>query len=245
MQQTLQLDSECCDKMGKRIISRARGHGGPRYRAPSHRYAGEVKYNFSGKAKIIDIIHDPGRNTPLAEVITENNRRKLIIAAEGLRVGDYVGVRDGEAISGNVLPLNRIPKGSFIFAIESFPGSGPRFCCTAGTRALVVTQEEGKTILHMPSKQFKELNPNCLATVGIPAGGGRGDKPFIKAGQVFYSAQARNKLWPRSSAVKMNPVDHPFGGHTKPGTPKTISRNAPPGAKVGNIAARRCGKKKK
>lgn len=67
----------------------------------------------------------------------------------------------------------------------------------------------------------------------------------MKAGQAFYAARARNRLWPRSSAVKMNPVDHPFGGHTKPGTPKTISRRAPPGAKVGSIAARRSGIKKK
>jgi large subunit ribosomal protein L2 len=43
----------------------------------------------------------------------------------------------------------------------------------------------------------------------------------------------------------MNPVDHPFGGHTKPGTPKTISRRMSPGAKVGSISARRSGKKKK
>jgi large subunit ribosomal protein L2 len=97
----------------------------------------------------------------------------------------------------------------------------------------------------MPSKEFKVFNPNCLATIGVSAGGGRGDKPYVKAGQLYYLKQARNKLWPRSSAVKMNPVDHPFGGHTKPGTPKTISRLMPPGAKVGSISARRSGKKKK
>jgi len=36
-----------------------------------------------------------------------------------------------------------------------------------------------------------------------------------------------------------------IGGHTKPGTPKTISRHAPPGAKVGSVAARRSGLRKK
>jgi len=34
--------------MRKRIIPRARGKGGPRYRVPSHRYAGKVEYNLSG-----------------------------------------------------------------------------------------------------------------------------------------------------------------------------------------------------
>jgi large subunit ribosomal protein L2 len=228
--------------MGKRIISRARGHGGPRYRSPGHRFVSTVRYDFD-KAEIVDIVHDPARDAPLARLKT-NNQEKYIIAAEGIRVGDFID-KQGEAKIGNVLPLNKIPKGLTIFAIENYPGSGPKLCCTAGTRAIVISHDLGKVIAQMPSKEFKVFNPNCLATIGIPAGGGRGDKPFVKAGQLFYLKHARNKLWPRSSAVKMNPVDHPFGGHTKPGTPKTISRLMSPGAKVGSISARRSGKKKK
>ena len=42
--------------MGKTIISQARGRGGPRYRAPSHRYLSSVKYpNYSEKEKTTDI----------------------------------------------------------------------------------------------------------------------------------------------------------------------------------------------
>jgi len=228
--------------MGKRIIQRARGKGGPRYRAPSHRYAGKIEYGFE-KAQVIDIVHDPGRDAPLAK-LKANGEEKFIVAAEGLKVGDSVDT-SGEAKTGNVLPLYKIPKGSPIFAIESYPGSGPKLCSSAGTRAIIISHDPDKVIIQMPSKEFKSLNPNCLATIGIPAGGGRAEKPFVKAGQVFYLMQARTKLWPRTSGVKMNPVDHPFGGRTKPGTPKTISRHAPPGAKVGSISARRSGKKKK
>lgn len=229
--------------MGKRIISRARGHGGPRYRSPGHRFAGKITYRFSSPAKIIDIIHDAARDSPLAKVKAPNGER-LIIAAEGMRVGDFIQIGKGEPKAGNILPLSQIPKGSFVFAVENYPGSGPQLCCSAGTKALVYSHETGRVILQMPSRQFKYINPNCLATVGVPAGGGRADKPFVKAGQIFYLKHARNKLWPRSSGVKMNPVDHPFGGHTKPGTPKSISRNAPPGAKVGSVASRRTGKRK-
>ncbi len=231
--------------MGKRIISRARGAGGPRYRAPSHRFKGKPSYSFRGLAKVIDIIHDPGRGAPIAKVLTENNLEKIIIPAEGIKVGDKIFVGEGQANKGNILPLSSVPKGAFVFAVENHPGSGPKLCKAAGTKAIVVGQEADKVILQMPSMKFKDFNPNCLATIGVPAGGGRSDKPFLKAGQNFYKAQARNKLWPRSSAVKMNPVDHPFGGHTKPGTPKTISRWAPPGAKVGSIAAKRSGLRKK
>jgi len=227
--------------MGKRIISRARGHGGPRYRSPGHRFVSSVSYDF-GKAAVVDIVHDPARDAPLAK-IKSDGKEKYIIAAEGMKVGDFID-REGATV-GNILPLHKIPKGFTIFAIENYPGSGPKLCCSAGTRAIIISHDPGRVIVQMPSKEFKNFNPNCLATIGIPAGGGRSDKPYVKAGQVFYIKNARNKLWPRSSAVKMNPVDHPFGGHTKPGTPKTISRLMPPGAKVGSISARRSGKKKK
>ena len=41
----------------------------------------------------------------------------------------------------------------------------------------------------------------------------------------------------------MNPVEHPHGGgnHQHVGHPTTMARNAPPGQKVGLIAARRTG----
>lgn len=228
--------------MGKRIIQRARGKGGPPYKSPSHRYAGKVEYNFEN-AKVIDIIHDTGRDAPLAKLKTDRGE-KLIIASEGMRVGDIINIK-GEAKQGNILPLSKIPKGSTIFAIENYPGSGPKLCCSAGTKAIVVSRDPKKVIIQMPSKEFKNVNPKCLATIGVPAGGGRRDKPFVKAGQKFFAMQARNKLWPRTSAVAMNPVDHPFGGRTKPGIPTSISRHAPPGAKVGSISSRRTGKRKK
>ena len=67
----------------------------------------------------------------------------------------------------------------------------------------------------------------------------------MKAGNAYYKYRARNKLYPRTSASRMNAVDHPFGGSGKPGIPKSRPRNAPPGAKVGAIASKRTGKKKR
>ncbi len=231
--------------MGKRIIQRARGAGGPRYRAPSHRYAGKISYPSAGTVTVVDIIHDAGRDAPIAVLKLSNGLHKLVIAAEGTKVGDAIEVGKGNANAGNVLPVASIPKGAYLFAIENIPGYGPQLCNGAGSHAVLISQDPDKVIIQLPSRAFKTLNPSCLATVGIAAGGGREDKPFVKAGQGFYAAQARNRLWPRSSACKMNPVDHPFGGKTKPGTPKSISRWAPPGAKVGSVASRRTGRRKK
>ena len=228
--------------MGKRIIQRARGKGGPPYKSPSHRYPGKIKYNFE-KAEVVDIIHDRSRDSPLAK-IKFGESEGLIIAAEGLTVGETLD-RNGKVKRGNVMTIAKVPKGMTVFAIETRPGSGPKLCCSPGTKALVVSHEEKRIILQMPSKKFKNFNPRCLATVGIPAGGGRRIKPYVKAGQKYHAKKARNKLYPRTSAIAMNAVDHPFGGRGKPGHTKTVSRHAPPGAKVGSLAARRGGRKKR
>ena len=54
--------------------------------------------------------------------------------------------------------------------------------------------------------------------------------------------KARNKLWPRTSAVKFNAVDHPFGGgRGKRIKSKIAKRNAPAGAKVGHLRPSRTG----
>ncbi|MDM7918391.1 MAG: 50S ribosomal protein L2, partial [Methanosarcina sp.] len=83
------------------------------------------------------------------------------------------------------------------------------------------------------------------AIVGVVAGAGRLDKPIVKAGKKHYMKKARNKLWPRTSALKMNVIDHPFGsGRGKNPKSKIAKRNAPPGAKVGHIRPRRTGKKR-
>ncbi|KAK7471144.1 60S ribosomal protein L2 [Stygiomarasmius scandens] len=73
------------------------------------------------------------------------------------------------------------------------------------------------------------------------AGGGRIDKPLLKAGGAYYRFKAKRYNWPRTRGVAMNPVDHPHGGgnHQHIGKASTIARSAVPGQKVGLVAARR------
>jgi large subunit ribosomal protein L2 len=143
------------------------------------------------------------------------------------------------------MPLSKINIGQEIFCIETVPNSGPKLCRTSGSSALLVSKGEKDCIIQMPSKKTKRLDLRCRATVGTPAGDGRLEKPWVKAGKKWHAMHARGKLYPRTSASKMNAIDHPFGGHAKLGRPKTISRHAPPGRKTGSIAARRTGKKKR
>merc|ERR1711924_579208 len=77
----------------------------------------------------------------------------------------------------------------------------------------------------------------CRAVVGIVAGGGRMDKPVLKAGNSFHKYRVKRNCWPKVRGSAMNPVEHPHGV----GNPTTTSRFCPAGAKVGLIAARRTG----
>lgn len=48
--------------------------------------------------------------------------------------------------------------------------------------------------------------------IGIVGGGGRNEKPVLKAGVKFWMFKAKRKNFPEVSGVTMNPVDHPHGG---------------------------------
>jgi large subunit ribosomal protein L2 len=231
--------------MGKRIIARARGKGGPRYVAPSHRYLGKVEYLPYNNAvgKVVDIVDDVGRSAAVA-IVKFDGKEILHIAPEGLSVGQTIKY-NGEINVGNVVELDKIPVGTKICAIENYPFSGPKFCRAAGSFAVVVGKTENKVRIQFARGDEIELDKNCRATIGIPAGGGRLEKPWIKAGQKLHAMMARNKLYPRTAGVAMNPTDHPYGGKSKrPRPSRAVSRHAPPGAKVGSISPRRMGKRK-
>lgn len=125
------------------------------------------------------------------------------------------------------------------------PGDGGKLVRAGGSYATVVSHDAKKTVIQLPSGQFKTLDSSCRATVGVSAGGGRKDKPFVKAGKKFFAFRARGKQYPIVRGVAMNPVAHPHGGgsHQHIGKPSTVKRGAPPGRKVGSIAADRSGRK--
>ena len=64
----------------------------------------------------------------------------------------------------------------------------------------------------LPSGKFKTLQSKCRATIGVLSGGGRKDKPFLKAGKKYHSYRTRGKQYPIVRGVAMNPIDHPHGG---------------------------------
>ena len=80
--------------------------------------------------------------------------------------------------------------------------------------------------------------------IGIVAGGGRIDKPILKAGRAYHKYKAKRNCWPKVRGVAMNPVEHPHGGgnHQHIGKASTVKRGTSAGRKIGLIAARRTGR---
>lgn len=236
--------------MGQRLISQRRGKGSSTYRSPSHRHLARPGYpkNQEVEGKVIEIHHAPGRNSPLAEVEFENGDTNFLIANHGLRVGQKIEVGpDASVRKGNVLTLNSIPVGTFVYNIEIEPLDGGKMVRTAGTNAIVISQGSKYTTLKLPSDKFKNVDSRCRATIGIVAGGGQTDKPFAKAGNKFKAFRSKAKKPKRVRGIAMNAVSHPHGGgdHQHVGVGSTVSANAPPGRKVGRLSSKKKKKNKK
>lgn len=232
--------------MGKRIISQARGHGSLSYQVRKRAYIYTIKYPITeGKAKILDIIHSAAHTAPLLK--TQIGSEIFYNPAfNGAIAGEEVTIGGTEVKQGNILMLKNIAPGTNIYNIEINPGDGGKMIRTSGTSAVITkVLDHNKVSILMPSKKEIVVPGDCRATIGTIAGEGRVLKPFIGAGKKFYKMKARNKLWPRTSAVKMNAIDHPFGsGRGKRIKSKIAKRNAPPGARVGHLRPRRTGRTK-
>ncbi|PAV20548.1 60S ribosomal L2 L8 [Pyrrhoderma noxium] len=171
---------------------------------------------------------------------------ETFIATEGLHTGAFVYCGKKATLTvGNVLPVSQLPEGTIVCNIEEKVGDRGALARTSGNYATVIghSPEENKTRLRLPSGAKKTVSGSARATVGIVAGGGRIDKPLLKAGRAYYKFKAKRYSWPRTRGVAMNPVDHPHGGgnHQHIGKASTMARSAVPGQKVGLIAARRTG----
>jgi len=202
---------------------------------------------------IKEISHDPGRGAPMMRVqfrhpLKFKRVNELMVAPEGAYTGQYLimGKKATLAI-GNVMPVGNLPEGTIICNVETKLGDRGRVARSSGDYCIVISHnvDTGRTRLKLPSGQKKSIQSRCRAMVGIVSGGGRVEKPLLKAGaQYMRWKKKKNGPWPRVRGVARNPVEHRHGGgnHQHIGHPSTVRRHAPPGQKVGLIAARRTGR---
>ncbi|CAI4964103.1 BBT_HP_G0053810.mRNA.1.CDS.1 [Saccharomyces cerevisiae] len=182
------------------------------------------------------IVHDSGRGAPLAKVVFRDPykyrlREEIFIANEGVHTGQFIYAGKKASLNvGNVLPLGSVPEGTIVSNVEEKPGDRGALARASGNYS-------------DSSGAKKVISSDARGVIGVIAGGGRVDKPLLKAGRAFHKYRLKRNSWPKTRGVAMNPVDHPSGGgnHQHIGKASTISRGAVSGQKAGLIAARRTG----
>jgi len=244
--------------MGRVIRAQRKGPGGIFKSHNTHRKGAAklrpldyAERNGYIRGIVKEIIHDPGRGAPLAKVQFRDPyryklRTQIFIATEGMHTGQFLYCGKKAVLTiGNTCPLGVMPEGTIVCNIEEQPGDRGALARASGNYATVIghNHDEEKTRLKLPSGAKKVVLSSCRATIGVVAGGGRIDKPLLKAGRAFHKYRVKRNSWPKTRGVAMNPVDHPHGGgnHQHIGHASTVSRHASAGQKVGLIAARRTG----
>jgi large subunit ribosomal protein L8e len=245
--------------MGRVIRGQRKGPGGIFKSHVKHRIAPAklrvndyAERNGFVKGTVKDIVHEAGRGAPLAKVEFRDaykyrKNKELMIAVEGMYTGQFVYCgKKAELAVGNTSEVGSLPEGTIVCCLESKPGDRGTIARTSGDYCTIVTHDvnKGTTSVRLPSGLKKTILSKCRATVGIVAGGGRLDKPMLKAGRAFHKYRVKRNSWPRVRGVAMNPVEHPHGGgnHQHIGHASTCSQVAPAGKKVGLIGARRSGR---
>ncbi|OZC07210.1 Ribosomal Proteins L2, RNA binding domain protein [Onchocerca flexuosa] len=243
--------------MGRRIRVQRKGPGGI-FKAHNKHRKGAAKLrpvDYSErhgyiKGVVKTIMHDPGRGAPLALIeFRDPYRYKILkstmIAAEGMHTGQFIYCgRKAQVQVGNILPLSELPEGTTVCNLEEKTGDRGRLARTSVKFDLHLKHITNVTYYKCHLYFLFGTNIYCLIHLGIVAGGGRTDKPLLKAGNAYHKYKAKRNCWPTVRGVAMNPVEHPHGGgnHQHIGHPSTVKRGTSAGRKVGLIAARRTGR---
>jgi len=209
----------------------------------------EINIGNNEKSKVSKSVKSKKQSSENKKLSVNKNKTKFIIpAADGVYEGQeiYIGKREENKNpeNGDILMLKDISQGSKVFNIENTPGKGGKFLRSAGCSGVIGVKDEKGVEIIIRRRKLK-LNEKCRAIIGVAAGEGRKSKPLVKAGKTHYIMKAKGRKWHRTSAVKVNAIDHPFGGgRGKRIKSKIAKRNSPPGLKVGHIRPRKTGKRK-
>jgi len=189
-----------------RITTRHKGSGHKKlYRT--------VDFKYDKKdipAKIETIEYDPFRTGFIALVLYADGARRYIIVPQKMKVGDtFIVSEKAKPVTGNRMPLSKIPVGMFVYNIELKPGNGAKMIRSAGSYAEVVAQDVdlGLTQLKMPSSEIRKVISSAWASIGEVSNEEHKLRNIGKAGRSRHMG-----IRPTVRGSAMNAVDHPHGG---------------------------------
>merc|ERR1712243_407834 len=183
----------------------------------------------------------------ISVILTDTRSRRKSLLLQKVCTPDslFTAEKKSQITIGNVMPVGNMPEGTIVCNLEEKTGDRGKLARASGNYATVIAHnpDTQRTRVKLPSGCKKVIPSANRAMIGLVAGGGRIDKPILKAGRAYHKYKVKRNCWPKVRGVAMNPVEHPHGGgnHQHIGNPSTIRRDASPGKKVGLIAARRTG----
>ena len=186
-----------------RITVRHRGGGVKRhYRVLTH----NLPQNLT--LTVEEIEYDPNRSARIARVKDQNGTYYYIIADTNMSKGSQI-VTGSEAPveSSNRMPLELIPVGTLVYAIELTPGRGSQIVRAAGASAQLMAKENGYATLKLPSGEIRKVLLASQASIGTI---GNLQHQNIKIGAA--GRKRRKGIRPTVRGVVQNATDHPHGG---------------------------------
>ena len=157
---------------------------------------------------MLTLEYDPNRSAHIALVQYEDGEKRYILAPVGLKVGDtVVSGPNADIKPGNALPLANIPVGTVIHNVELYPGKGAQLARAAGNMAQLMAKEGKYGMIRLPSGELRNVQLNCMATIGQVGNIDHENVNIGKAGRTRHMG-----IRPTVRGSVMNPCDHPHGG---------------------------------
>lgn len=164
------------------------------------------KVNIPGKVTSIE--YDPNRTCRIALITYIDGEKRYILAPHGLQVGqDVMSGSNAAPEIGSAKILKELPLGTIIHNIELRPGQGGKMARSAGSFAQLAARDGAYATVKLPSGETRQINVNCMASVGSVSNIDHNQALLGKAGRKRWLGRR-----PRVRGVAMNPVDHPMGG---------------------------------
>lgn len=158
--------------------------------------------------RVVAIEYDPNRTANIALIYYKDGTKAYILAPDGLAVGAEIMSGDNaEAKVGNSLPLQNVPIGANVHAVELTPGLGAKMVRSAGNTAQLMAKEGNYATLRLPSGEMRKVPIMCRATIGTV---GNGEHNLVNIGKAGRKRHMGIRPTVRGSV--MNPNDHPHGG---------------------------------
>ena len=186
-----------------RITVRHRGGGVKRhYRIITYKLPKDLTFTVE------EIEYDPNRSARIARVKDNKGTYYYVIADTKMTKGTKFKTGKGAEIeTSNRMPLEDIPVGTFVYAIELNPGKGAQMVRAAGAQAQLMAKEGGYATLKMPSGEVRKVLVGCEASIGTVSNVQHQNVKIGSAGR-----RRRKGIRPTVRGVVMNAADHPHGG---------------------------------